>query len=133
MSLKNENSSSEKQIKGLITTISHFKKVIRKMEIISQAAQTVITKNDAVIHALALENNKKLKQYEKNKHKFTTEEKLEKITDILFTNFDMVNKSMESKSKITESFYNFLNKTKNINFASLKSIEYLLNKESEQK
>ena len=47
--IKKDNSS---QISGLLKNISHFKSVIRKVDIISEETERVIYQNDATIRAI---------------------------------------------------------------------------------
>ena len=117
------------QISGLLKNISHFKSVIRKFDIISEETERIIYQNDATIRALGGENNKKLKTLQQQMNKLSTEEKLDKALEILFTNFDIVNRSMETKSLLISDINEYLKRTRNTIFSLLKSTELLLEKE----
>lgn len=121
--IKKDNSS---QISGLLKNISHFKSVIRKVDIISEETERVIYQNDATIRAISEENNKKLKTLQQQMNKLSTEEKLDKALEILFTNFDIVNRSMGTKSLLISDINEYLKRTRNTIFSLLKSTELLL-------
>ena len=124
--IKKDDSS---QISGLLKNISHFKSVIRKVDIISEETERVIYQNDATIRAISEENNKKLKTLQQQMNKLSTEEKLDKALEILFTNFDIVNRSMETKSLLISDINEYLKRTRNTIFSLLRSTELLLEKQ----
>ena len=124
--IKKDNSS---QISGLLKNISHFKSVIRKVDIISEETERFIYQNDATIRAISEENNKKLKTLQQQMNKLSTEEKLDKALEILFTNFDIVNRSMETKSLLISDINEYLKRIRNTIFSLLKSTKLLLEKQ----
>ena len=62
-------------------------------------------------------------------NKLSTEDKLDKVLEILFTNFDIVNRSMETKSLLVSDINEYLKRTRNTIFSLLKSTELLLEKQ----
>ena len=116
-------------ITALSKNISHFKSVIRKVDIISKNTEKIICQNDTIIRAISSENNKRLNLLKENMSSLSTQEKLDKALEVIFANFEIINRSMETKSLLISDINEYSKRTRNALYALLKSSELLLEKQ----
>ena len=117
-------------LSGLLKSVSQFKTVIRKVKIISEESERKIYRNDATIRAITEENNKRFEAFEAEMKDLSTEKKLDKALEVVFSNFAIINRSMETKSLLISDMNEYLKKTRNTMFSLLKSVEFLLEEQA---
>ena len=130
-----ENQTNNNEISGLLKNISHFKDVIRKVDIISEATKKTKYQNEATIDFISRENEKRFNTLQSQINNLSTKDKLDRTLEVLYANFDIVNRNMETNNLLISEMGDYLKKTRNTLFALLKSTELLLEnkKETESK